>query len=377
MALSFSVSARDPGSQARRGLLRTRRGIVETPVFMPVGTRASVTALSPDEVSATGASIILANTYHLLLRPGPELFRRVGGIHSFMRWPGLVLTDSGGYQIFSLAEDRAISEDGAAFRSYVDGQIHQLTPEASIEMQTAIGSDIMMVLDECVRSTVDEATGRLAMERTHRWAVRSLAARSHPEQALFAIVQGGLVPDLRRASAAFLASHPFDGFAIGGLAVGDTRAQREDMTALAAGLLPPSKPRYLMGVGTPPDLLVAIGHGVDMFDCVLPTRLAWQGTAFTSTGRVRLTRGEHMTADQPLDAACACSTCRTYTRAYLHHLMKSSEPLAPRLISIHNIHYYVDLMRQAREAISAGTYAAFARKTLDEIDRSEHHERHA
>jgi queuine tRNA-ribosyltransferase len=377
MALSFTVNARDPDSQARRGLLRTRRGLVETPVFMPVGTRASVTALTPDEVAATGASIILANTYHLLLRPGAEAFRRVGGIHSFMRWPGLVLTDSGGFQIFSLSEDRAIDEDGAHFRSYVDGQIHQLSPEASIEMQTAIGSDIMMVLDECVRSTVDEATGRQAMERTHRWALRSLAARRNPAQALFAIVQGGLVPELRRESAAFLTGHPFDGFAIGGLAVGDTRAQREDMTALAAGLLPESSPRYLMGVGTPPDLLVAIGHGVDMFDCVLPTRLAWQGTAFTSTGRVRLTRGEHMARDLPLDAACTCSTCRTFTRAYLHHLMKSSEPLAPRLISIHNLHYYMDLMRQAREAISAGTYAAFARKTLDEIDRSEHHEKQA
>ncbi len=377
MPLSFSVSARDPNSQARRGLLRTRRGVVETPVFMPVGTRASVTALSPDEVSATGASIILANTYHLLLRPGAELFRRVGGIHSFMRWPGLVLTDSGGYQIFSLAADRSISEEGAHFRGYVDGQIHQLSPEASIEMQTAIGSDIMMVLDECVRSTVDESASRQAMERTHRWAVRSLAARRDPEQALFAIVQGGLLPELRRASAAFLTSHPFDGFAIGGLAVGDTRSQREEMTALAAGLLPETSPRYLMGVGTPPDLLVAVGHGVDMFDCVLPTRLAWQGTAFTSTGRVRLTRGEHLASDQPLDAACACSTCRTYTRAYLHHLMKSSEPLAPRLISIHNLHHYGDLMRQAREAISAGTYAAFARETLERIDRSEHHERRA
>lgn len=375
MPLSFSISAFDPGSHARRGLLRTRRGEVETPAFMPVGTRASVTALTPDEVTATGASIILANTYHLLLRPGAETFRRVGGIHSFMRWPGLVLTDSGGYQIFSLSEDRTISEDGASFRSYVDGQMRQLSPETSIEMQTAIGSDIMMVLDECVRSTVDEAAVRQAMERTHRWALRSLAARRNPEQALFAIVQGGLVEELRRESAAFLCNHPFDGFAIGGLAVGDTRAQREDMTALAASLLPESSPRYLMGVGTPPDLLVAIGHGVDMFDCVLPTRLAWQGTAFTSTGRVRLTRGDHVASDQPLDAACTCSTCRSYTRAYLHHLMKSSEPLAPRLVSIHNLHYYANLMCQAREAISAGTYAAFARKTLDEIDRSEHHER--
>jgi len=377
MAISFSVGALDPGSKARRGTLRTRRGVVETPVFMPVGTRATVTGLTPDDIAGIGASIILANTYHLLLRPGADVFRRVGGIHSFMRWPGLVLTDSGGYQIFSLSEDRSMTEEGAHFRSYIDGKHHRLSPEASIEMQTAIGSDIMMVLDECVTSTVEESVARAALERTHRWALRSLAARTNPEQALFAIVQGGLVPALRRESAAFLANHPFDGYAIGGLAVGDTRAEREEMTALAAGLLPAASPRYLMGVGTPPDLLFAIGQGVDMFDCVLPTRMAWQGTAFTSTGRVRLTRSEHMASDEPLDAACTCPTCRTFTRAYLHHLMKCSEPLAPRLLSIHNLHYYVDLMRRARAAIDDGVYTAFARDTLAAIDRHEHSESRA
>lgn len=372
MAISFCVGACDPGSKARRGTLHTRRGTVETPVFMPVGTRATVTGLTPDDIAGIGASIILANTYHLLLRPGAEVFRRVGGIHTFMRWPGLVLTDSGGYQIFSLSEDRSMTEEGAHFRSYIDGKRHHLSPEASIEMQTAIGSDIMMVLDECVSSTGDASVVRSAMERTHRWALRSLAARRNPEQALFAIVQGGLLPELRRESAAFLAGHPFDGYAIGGLAVGDTRAEREDMTAFAAGLLPAASPRYLMGVGTPPDLLFAIGQGVDMFDCILPTRMAWQGTAFTSTGRVRLTRGEHMASDEPLDASCDCPTCRSFSRAYLHHLMKCSEPLAPRLLSIHNLHYYVELMRKARAAIDAGLYAAFARDTLAAIDRHEH-----
>jgi queuine tRNA-ribosyltransferase len=374
MAFSFSLGARDPGSRARRGTLRTARGTVETPVFMPVGTRATVTGILPDELTALGASILLANTYHLLLRPGADLFRRVGGIHAFMRWPGLVLTDSGGYQIFSLPDERTMSEDGARFRSYIDGRYHHLTPEGSIQMQTAIGSDIMMVLDECIAATADESAGRAAMERTHRWALRSLAARSNPEQALFAIVQGGLVPSLRQESARFLADHPFDGYAIGGLAVGDTRAQREDMTAFAADLLPALSPRYLMGVGTPPDLLVAIGCGVDMFDCVIPTRLAWQGTGFTSTGRVRITRGAHMSSDEPLDAACACSTCRTYTRAYLHHLVKCSEPLGPRLLTIHNLHYYLELMRQARAAIDAGVYAAFAKQKLTEMDRHEHSE---
>jgi queuine tRNA-ribosyltransferase len=266
--------------------------VIETPVFMPVGTRATVTGLTPDDLLALDIPIVLANTYHLLLRPGPEVFRRVGGIHAFMRWPRAVLTDSGGYQIFSLPAERTLTENGARFRSYVDGRIHHLTPEGSIEMQTAIGSDIMMVLDECVSATVDESVVQAAMHRTHRWALRSLSARADPAQALFAIVQGGLVPALRRQSAQFLTDHPFDGFAIGGLAVGDTRAQREDMTAFAASLLPIASPRYLMGVGTPPDLLHAIGCGIDMFDCVIPTHLAWQGTAFTSTGRVRIRRAE-------------------------------------------------------------------------------------
>lgn len=374
MPFGFSVGKRDPDSRARRCTLHTSRGSVQTPVFMPVGTRAAVTGLGPDDLAALGVPILLANTYHLLLRPGPELFRRVGGIHSFMRWPGPVLTDSGGYQIFSLPTERTISEEGARFASYIDGRIHMLSPEGSIEMQTAIGSDIMMALDECIDATGNETAVRAAMERTHRWALRSLAARSNPEQALFAIVQGGLLRSLRKQSAAFLAEHPFDGFAIGGLAVGDTRAEREDVTAFAADLLPENHPRYLMGIGTPPDLLFAIGCGVDMFDCVIPTRLAWQGTAFTSTGRVRITRGVNRHADDPLDAHCSCSTCRNFTRAYLHHLVKSSEPLGPRLLTIHNLHYYLDLMRQAREAIDAGTYAAYARKQLAAIDRHEHAE---
>jgi queuine tRNA-ribosyltransferase len=370
----FVAGARDPGSNARRGTLFTARGTIETPIFMPVGTRATVTGMKPDELLTMGASIILANTYHLLLRPGPELFRRVGGLHAFMKWPGAVLTDSGGYQIFSLPADRTITEEGARFRSYVDGRTHVLTPEGSIAMQTAIGSDIMMVLDECINATVDEAAVRAAMERTHRWALRSLAARTNPAQALFAIVQGGLVKELRKQSAAFLTDHPFDGFAIGGLAVGDTRAQREDVTAYAAGLLPATAPRYLMGVGTPADLLHAIGCGVDMFDCVLPTHFAWQSTAFTSTGRVRLSRSVNATDDDPLDARCSCSTCKTFSRSYLHHLFKCSEPLAPRLLSLHNLHHYLQLMAEARAAIDAGVYAAFAREKLAQIDRHEHAE---
>ena len=377
MAVRFSVGARDPGSRARRGLLETRRGSVETPVFMPVGTRATVTGMTPDDLATLGAPIILANTYHLLLRPGPELFRRVGGIHCFMRWLGPVLTDSGGYQIFSLPGDRTISEAGARFKSYIDSRFHLLSPERSIEVQTAIGSDIMMVLDECIDSTADELATRAAMERTHRWALRSLSARSDPTQALFAIVQGGVVPSLRQESAAFLRAQPFDGFAIGGLAVGDSRQQREEMTELAAELLPAERPRYLMGVGTPPDLLRAIGYGVDMFDCVMPTTMAWQGTAFTSTGRVRITRAVNRLSDEPLDAACGCSTCKSFSRAYLYHLMKCHEPLGPRLMTVHNLAHYLALMSDARAAIDAGDYAAFARARLAQIDRHEHAEARA
>ena len=372
MPLAFRTTSRDPTTQARLGAFETRHGRVETPVFMPVGTRATVTGLSPADLRALGAEIVLANAYHLLLRPGPELLRRAGGIHRFMRWDGPVLTDSGGFQIFSLAPDRTVDEEGARFRSYVDGRLHLLSPERSMEVQAAIGSDVAMVLDVCLPSTAEPAQIRDAMERTHRWALRSLAARVDPDQALFAIVQGGLDPALRRESARFLTGHGFDGFAIGGLAVGDTRAERADVVAGTTAVLPADRPRYLMGVGTPPDLLHAIGEGVDMFDCVLPTTLAWQGTAFTSSGRVRLGRGEHREADAPLDAACGCDTCRTFSRAYLHHLFKCREPLGPRLVSVHNLRHYLDLVRAARAAIAAGCYAAFARERLAAIDRHEH-----
>jgi len=372
MLLPFSVSATDPGSRARCGAIVTPHGPIKTPAFMAVGTRATVTGLSPADLAEVGAQVVLGNTYHLLLRPGVELFRRVGGIHKFMGWGGPVLTDSGGYQIFSLAEDRTISEKGARFRSYTDRQMHLLSPERSIAVQTAIGADIMMVLDVCVDARSDLATTRAAMERTHRWALRSLAARTDTPQALFAIMQGGIFPELRRESAAFLTAHPFDGFAIGGLAVGDTRAEREEVTHMAAELLPADRPRYLMGVGTPPDLLHAMLAGVDMFDCILPTHLAWQGTAFTSTGRVKVTRAYHADADRPLDAACACSTCRTFTRAYLHHLFKCGESLGPRLLSIHNLHHYLALMAEARRQIAGGGFAAWARGQLDAIDRHEH-----
>lgn len=372
MSLPFTVRAVDASSRARRGVLVTPHGPVDTPAFMSVGTRATVTGLTPQDLREVGAQVVLGNTYHLMLRPGVEVFHRVGGIHRFMRWDGPVLTDSGGYQIFSLSEDRKVNEKGATFRSYTNGQKHMLSPERSIAVQTAIGADIMMVLDVCVDARSDLPTTRAAMERTHRWALRSLAARSDPGQALFAIMQGGIFEEMRRESAAFLTQHAFDGFAIGGLAVGDTRAQREEVTAMAAELLPADRPRYLMGVGTPPDLLNAMLAGVDMFDCILPTHLAWQGTAFTSTGRVKLPRDLQSSQDRPLDASCGCSVCATFTRAYIHHLFKCGEPLGPRLLSLHNLHHYQALMTESRAQIERGTFAAYARETIEAIDRHEH-----
>lgn len=372
MSLRFDVSAVDRASRARRGTVTTAHGTYDTPAFMTVGTRATVTGLDPQDLAAVGAQVVLANTYHLMLRPGIELFRRVGGVHRFMGWNGPILTDSGGFQIFSQSTERTISERGARFRSYIDQRMHMLTPEHSIELQTAIGSDIMMVLDVCLDSTSPQAETRAAMERTHRWAVRSLKAKTNERQSLFAIVQGGLFPELRKESAGFLTEHPFDGFAIGGLAVGDTREQREDVIALSAELLPKDKPRYLMGVGTPADLLHAMHAGVDMFDCILPTHMAWQGTAFTSRGRVKISRTEYAHGDVALDAECTCRTCTTTSRAYLHHLFKCGEPLGSRLLSLHNLHHYQALMRDARAAIERGEYAEWARGKLAAIDRHEH-----
>ncbi len=372
MRFSFEVSSTDPTTRARCGAFTTRHGRVATPAFMPVGTRATVTGLTSQDLRDLGAEVTHGKTDPLALRPGADAMRQFGGLHRFMGWERNILTDSGGFQIFSLAQDRVVTEEGARFASYVDCRAHLLTPESSIAVQEALGSDVMMVLDVCPPSTAPLAEVEAAMHRTHRWALRSLAARHVPEQALFAIVQGGLSLTLRAQSVDFLAQHPFDGFAIGGVAVGDTRSQRDEVIAAAAERLPPQRPRYLMGVGTPPDILLAIAQGVDMFDCVLPTSLAFQGTAFTSTGRVRLGRMQHRLADAPLDAACQCVTCRNHSRGYLHHLVKSKESLLPRLLAVHNLHYYLELMRSIRAAISAGRYAQFMRETLAAIDRHEH-----
>ncbi len=367
--LPFTVDRTAPHSRARAARFRTLHGEVLTPVFMPVGTQATVKGQTVDSLKAVGSSVLLANTYHLLLRPGPEVFQKFGGIHRFMNWDRPVLTDSGGFQIFSLPNARAMNEDGARFKSYVDGEEHLLSPESSIAMQRAIGSDIMMVLDQCIPSTAPFDQAKAAMELTHRWAVRSLAARGDSPQALFGIVQGACHEELRRESARFISGLPFDGLAIGGLAVGETQEERYKFTELATECLPEDRPRYLMGVGTPLDILEAVHRGVDMFDCIIPSQLAQRGTAFTSHGKLHCRRSVYKFSDGPLDAACDCQTCREYSRAYLHHLVKADELLAWHLLTTHNLAYYHRLMREMRESILRGDFAEYHAKKRLELAR--------
>lgn len=349
--LDFKLEAQAGGSRARAATFRTLHGEIKSPLFMPVGTQATVKAQTPESLHESGSQILLANTYHLLLRPGPEVFQKMGGIHRFMRWPGSVLTDSGGYQIFSLPHSRSMTEKGAVFQSYVDNRRILLSPELSIETQMAIGSDIMMVLDQCIPSTADEKAARAALQVTQRWAVRSLAARKESPQSMFAIIQGALYPHLRRESADGLLTLPFDGFAIGGLAVGEEKHEREDVCELTAAMLPSDRPRYLMGVGTPLDVLEAVHRGVDMFDCIIPTQVAKHGSCFTSRGMVELRRSVYKFSEEPLDPACTCPVCAKFTRAYLHHLVKTQEPLGWTLTGQHNIHFYHAMMREVRQSI--------------------------
>jgi queuine tRNA-ribosyltransferase len=356
--LDFRLEATATGSRARAARFRTLHNEVLTPLFMPVGTQATVKAQLTQSLEDSGSQILLANTYHLLLRPGPEVFDHVGGIHRFMSWPKSVLTDSGGFQIFSLPHARSMSEAGAVFQSYLDGKTILLSPEVSIGTQRSIGSDIMMVLDQCIPSTADLATARAAMDITHRWAARSLVARGESPQSLFGIVQGALYEELRRESAAALTEMPFDGFAIGGLAVGEGKSEREDTCEFTASLLPSDRPRYLMGVGTPLDILEAVHRGVDMFDCIIPTQVAQRGGAFTSRGFLQFRRGVYKLADEPLDPECGCPTCVRYSRAYLHHLTKTKETLGWQLLGQHNFHFYHRLMREIRQSILEDRFLA-------------------
>ena len=354
---TFDLEARQ--GSARAGVFHTPHGDIPTPIFAPVGTQATVKAVTPVQLEEIGAKLVLSNTYHLYLRPGADLVAEMGGLHQFMRWPNPILTDSGGYQVFSLSEMNKIDEDGVTFKSHIDGSMHRLTPEKSIEIQEKLGADIIMAFDECA-PPYDRAYNERAMARTHAWAQRCLQAKQRPDQALFGIVQGGVFPDLRAQSAEFISSLGFPGHAIGGLSVGETKDEMNAMLEVVNPILPQDKPRYLMGVGSPEDLINGIARGVDIFDCVLPTRLARHQAAMTRTGRVNLMNAEHARVQRPIDEACGCYTCQNFTRAYLRHLIVAKEMLAATLISIHNLWTLLQLVRDARQAIFDGTFDTFA-----------------
>jgi queuine tRNA-ribosyltransferase len=366
VSFSFEIHQTDP-TGARSGLLTTPHGPIETPFFMPCGTAASVKALTQDALEELGAKIILANTYHLYLRPGHELIRKLGGLHSFMSWSGAILTDSGGYQVFSLADLRKVTDDGVRFRSHLDGSEHLLTPEKAAEIQLALGSDIAMVLDECIGTPAPRNIAEAALKRTTDWARRArnyflerVTRNGNPPQWQFGIVQGATCADLRRESARQLLELDFPGYAVGGLAVGEPHELSCEMTAEVTAVLPAERPRYLMGVGRPEQLADYVGRGIDMMDCVLPTRAARHACLYTSEGRV-LIRNTRFNSDQrPIDPQCSCSVCHRYTRAYLRHLFAAGEITAGILATHHNVHFYLDTMRQIREAISFGQLSNFA-----------------
>jgi queuine tRNA-ribosyltransferase len=364
---SFELLAQD--GEARRGRLHTPHGAVETPAFMPVGTRGTVKSLTPADLREIGAEIVLANTYHLFLRPGAALIAELGGLHRFMAWDGPILTDSGGYQVWSLAALRTIREEGVRFRSHLDGGTeHLLTPELVIEVQQALGVDVLHPLDECLPHPASREAAEDSLRRTVRWARRAHAAHvagRRAGQSCFGIVQGGMYPDLRRAAVAETCALGFDGHALGGFAVGEPRELMRELVALTAAALPADRPRYLMGVGRPGDVVDAVAAGVDMFDCVLPTRHARTGQAFTSRGLVVIRHAAHARAAEPLDSSCPCYACRHFSRAYLRHLFLARELTVYRLLTLHNLTYYLGLMAGLRAAISAGTFAALRQAVLE------------
>ena len=364
MTFQFQVDSTD--GPARAGLLNTAHGQIQTPAFMPVATQGSVKAIAPDDLRALETTILLSNTYHLMLRPGIQVVRNLGGLQAFMSWPGPILTDSGGFQTFSLGHLSRISEEGVTFRSHIDGSEHFLSPEMSLEYQALLGSDIAMVLDQCPPYGIEETRVQLAMSRTHRWALRCKEAHSQENQALFAVVQGGVSRDLRLESASTLVPMDFDGYAVGGLSVGEPKTQMYEISSLMGEALPRDKPRYLMGVGSPEDLVECVGHGLDLFDCALPTRVARNGSLFTYRGRVNVDSSPFREQDRPIDESCDCYTCGSFSVAYLHHLFKARELLAYRLASIHNLRFVIRLMEETRRAIARGTFAAFKEHFLSE-----------
>jgi queuine tRNA-ribosyltransferase len=362
MSFNFTVVKKDFTNQARLGRMECASGVVETPAFMPVGTQGSVKAIAPGDLEEMGCQIVLANTYHLYLRPGADTIRELGGLHRFMGWRKPILTDSGGYQVLSLGALRKISEEGVIFQSHLDGSRHLLTPEKVVKIQEDLGSDIAMVLDECIPHPSSPAYCRASTERTMRWAKRSLPARTQSRMALFGIIQGGTSKELRTHCASEMTRLCFDGFAVGGLGIGEGECVLNEIAEFTAGLLPQERPRYLMGVGRPEDLICGVRCGYDLFDCVLPTRNGRRGTMFTSRGKISIKRAEFAKDPRPVDPACECYCCSNFSRAYLRHLYLSGEILAARLQSLHNLHFYHRLMTELRQAVSRGDFDAWARE---------------
>ena len=363
MSFSFELTQEDQRTAARAGVIHTPHGDIPTPVFAPVGTQGTVKSMTPADLHELGAPLILANTYHLYLRPGAELVARMGGLHGFMGWDGPILTDSGGFQVFSLEGLRRVSDEGVAFRSHLDGSPHTFTPELVIATQEKLGADIIMAFDECPEPT-DYAYNVEALERTHGWAVRCLAAKTRGDQALYGIVQGGVFADLRTQSAAFLTNLDLHGYGIGGLSVGETKEQMHAMLDVLHPLLPREKPRYLMGVGSPEDLLECVARGVDQFDSVLPTRIARNGAVLTHQGRLNLRNAQFAADPSPIEEGCACYTCRTFSRAYLRHLIIAKEITGLRLATLHNLHFMLETMRRIRRSILDGSFADYKAEFL-------------
>lgn len=365
-AFAFDLLKKDPTTQARLGKIKTGHGEIDTPIFMPVGTQGTVKALTPEMLKDMGAQIILSNTYHLHLRPGHDLIAGCGGLHAFMNWPRPILTDSGGYQVFSLGDLRKITEEGVTFKSHIDGSMHFLTPEKAVEIQRALGTDIMMVLDECTPYPATYREAEESLERTLRWARRCKEAVQPGDGALFGIVQGGMHMPLRQKSVQALVDMNFDGYALGGLSVGEPKEMMFGITQEIAPRLPENRPRYLMGVGTPADLVTCVGYGIDMFDCVMPTRCARNGLLFTNREKLVIKHARYREDHQPIDSLCDCYTCKNYSRAYLRHLYMSGEILAMILNTIHNVRFYLHLLERIRGAIAEGRYGIFMETFLGE-----------
>jgi queuine tRNA-ribosyltransferase len=376
MAFQLEILKTDSATGARLGRCHTPHGIFHTPTFMPVGTQGTVKGMTPEELREMGAEIILANTYHLFLRPGHERVRRLGGLHRFMHWHYPLLTDSGGFQVFSLNSLVKVREEGVAFQSHLDGSRHWITPEKAIAIQEALGADIIMCLDECTPFPASHEEAERSLQITLHWARRCREAHRDPGQALFGIVQGGMYPDLRRRSAEALMRIGFDGYALGGLSVGESKEQMVQIVRETTPLLPPDRPRYLMGVGTPEDILTAVQQGVDMFDCVLPTRNARNGMLFTSRGRLVIKNTQYAEDERPIDADCSCYCCRHYSRAYLRHLFLAGEILAMRLNTIHNLHFFFHLLRQVRQRIEEGRLNDFVNDFLSRSRSEDESVRH-